>query len=63
MTDVVLTRLTIVVDAVLGAHPVADICIPIAATLRCVVLTAASFWCAEEATHGVVALLIAVWAF
>ena len=61
MTDVVLTWLTVFVDAVYRAHPVADICIAVAATLGRVVFTGAGFWGTEESAHWVRALLITIW--
>ena len=59
VTDVVYTRLAIFIDAVLWTYPVTGVCVVVTGTFRSVVLTGASFWCAEEAAHGVIAFLVA----
>ena len=62
VTDVVWTRLAVLVDAILGTDPVTHIGIIVTAALRCILLTGTGFRCTEETAHRVVALLIAIWA-
>ena len=62
VTDVVWAGLPILVDTIFRAYPVAHIGIVVTATLWCVLLTGTRFRCAEEAAHGIIALLIAIWA-
>ena len=62
VTDVVCTCFAILIDAVLGAYPVAHVGIVVTRALRRILLTRAGLGSTEESAHGVIALLVAIWA-